>query len=112
MTRPATARWALSPLDHRAHLLLPDGGHPGVLAAYCGHLLPTVATVHDQPRPGALHTLRPDLPSGDQPAEIGPGPSRRFVEPGDPVWPLVSERASRGSRRWGGPTTESVRNHP
>ncbi|MDQ3762603.1 MAG: hypothetical protein M3460_13335 [Actinomycetota bacterium] len=49
MTRPAAPRWALSPLDHKAHLLLPEGGHSGVLAAHCGHLLPTVATVHDQP---------------------------------------------------------------
>ena len=49
MTRPPAPRWALSPLDHKAHLLLPEGGYSGVLAAYCGHLLPTVATVHDQP---------------------------------------------------------------
>ncbi|MDQ4092309.1 MAG: hypothetical protein M3143_02500 [Actinomycetota bacterium] len=47
MTRPVAPRWALSPLDHKVHLLLPRGGHLGVLAAYCRHLLPTVATVHD-----------------------------------------------------------------
>ena len=52
MTRSAASRWALSPLDHKAHLLLPEGGHPGVLVAYCGHLLPTVATVHGQPPTG------------------------------------------------------------
>ena len=35
------ARWALSPLDLQAHLLLPEGSHPkGVLKARCGHLLP------------------------------------------------------------------------
>jgi hypothetical protein len=35
------ARWALSPLDLQAHLLLPEGCHPkGVLKARCGHLLP------------------------------------------------------------------------
>lgn len=46
----APARWALSPLVYRAHLLLPEDGPPpsGVLKARCGHLLPTMAAVHDQ----------------------------------------------------------------
>jgi hypothetical protein len=48
VSRPA--RWAFSPLDYAAHLLLPDGDHPyGVLKARCGHLLPTVASVYDRP---------------------------------------------------------------
>lgn len=46
MTAPA--RWALSPLDCHAHLLLPQGDHPrGVLKARCSHLLPPMAAVHD-----------------------------------------------------------------
>jgi hypothetical protein len=39
VSRPA--RWALSPLDLQAHLLVSEGCHPkGVLKARCGHLLP------------------------------------------------------------------------
>ncbi len=52
MSRPA--RWALSPLDCSAHLLLPVGEHPqGVLKTRCGHRLPTIAAVHDHP-PGLV----------------------------------------------------------
>ncbi|MCA1705856.1 MAG: hypothetical protein LC808_22375 [Actinobacteria bacterium] len=48
MSRPA--RWAFSPLDYAAHLLLCDGDHPpGVLKARCGELLPTVAAKFDHP---------------------------------------------------------------
>jgi hypothetical protein len=48
MSRPA--RWAFSPLDYTAHLLLCDGDHPpGVLKARCGHLLPVAAAVHEHP---------------------------------------------------------------
>jgi hypothetical protein len=47
------ARWARSPLDYQAHLLLPEGEHPsGVLKARCGALLTTSVTLHDQPLPG------------------------------------------------------------
>ena len=47
------ARWARSPLDYHAHLLLPQGEHPsGVLKARCGALLTTSDTQHDQPLPG------------------------------------------------------------
>jgi hypothetical protein len=47
------ARWARSPLDYHAHLLLPQGKHPsGVLKARCGALLTTSVTQHDQPLPG------------------------------------------------------------
>ena len=43
VSRPAQW-WALSPLDLRGHLLLPEGCHPqGVLKARCGHLLPMMA---------------------------------------------------------------------
>jgi hypothetical protein len=46
-------RWARSPLDYHAHLLLPEGEHPsGVLKARCGKLLTTGVTQHDQPLPG------------------------------------------------------------
>ena len=48
MSRPA--RWAFSPLDYAAHLLLCDGDHPvGVLKARCGHLLPLRPAVHEHP---------------------------------------------------------------
>jgi hypothetical protein len=51
VSRPA--RWARSPLDYQAHLLLPEGEHPsGVLKARCGALLTTGVTQHDQPLPG------------------------------------------------------------
>ncbi|MGH3771415.1 MAG: hypothetical protein ACRDRW_08485 [Pseudonocardiaceae bacterium] len=47
------ARWARSPLDYHAHLLLPEGEHPsGVLQARCGDLMITGLTQHDQPPPG------------------------------------------------------------
>jgi hypothetical protein len=47
------ARWARSPLDYHAHLLLPQGEHPpGALKARCGELLTTSVTQHDQPLPG------------------------------------------------------------
>ena len=47
------ARWARSPLDYHAHLLLPQSEHPpGVLKARCGELLTTSVTQHDQPLPG------------------------------------------------------------
>jgi hypothetical protein len=50
VSRPA--RWALSPLDCAAHLLLSDGDHsPGVPKAGCGHLL-AVATCTTTPCPG------------------------------------------------------------
>lgn len=48
-------RWALSPLDGQAHLLVPAGDLPwGVLQARCGALLPTgVARQHERPPAGA-----------------------------------------------------------
>ena len=47
------ARWARSPLDYHAHLLLPQGEHPpGVFKARCGALLTMSVTQHDQPLPG------------------------------------------------------------
>jgi hypothetical protein len=47
------ARWARSPLDYHAHLLLPQSEHPsGVLKARCGELLTTGFAQHDQPLPG------------------------------------------------------------
>jgi hypothetical protein len=46
-------RWARSPLDYHAHLLLPEGDHSsGVLKARCGAVLTTGVTQHDQPLPG------------------------------------------------------------
>ena len=51
VSRPA--RWARSPLDYHAHLLLPEGDHPsGVLKARSGALMITGLTQHDQPVPG------------------------------------------------------------
>lgn len=48
-----SARWARSPLDNHAHLLLPEGDHPsGALKAWCGAVLTTVVTVHDRQSPG------------------------------------------------------------
>ena len=42
-------RWALSPLDYRAHVLA-DGDQPhGVVAARCGAVLPMIFPVQDQP---------------------------------------------------------------
>jgi hypothetical protein len=47
------ARWARSPLDYHAHLLLPQGEHPpGVLKARCGALMLSSTPRHDQPPPG------------------------------------------------------------
>lgn len=43
-------RWALSPVDCQAHVLV-DGDQPlGVVKAQCGALLPTAVAVHDHPR--------------------------------------------------------------
>ncbi|HWR48348.1 MAG TPA: hypothetical protein VN327_12180 [Pseudonocardiaceae bacterium] len=56
MTRPG--RWARSPLDYHAHLLLPEGEHPqGVLKAQCGAVLTASATQYDQ-TPGGLTCQR------------------------------------------------------
>ncbi|HWR46699.1 MAG TPA: hypothetical protein VN327_03615 [Pseudonocardiaceae bacterium] len=46
-------RWARSPLDYHAHLLLPEGEHPsGVVKARCGDVMTTSATQPNQPPPG------------------------------------------------------------
>lgn len=54
--RPALGRpgrWARSPIDDHAHLLLPEGEHPkGVLKAQCGALMITGLTQHERPLPG------------------------------------------------------------
>jgi len=51
VSRPG--RWARSPLDYHAHLLLLEGDHPpGVLKTRCGDLMMTNATRHDQRPPG------------------------------------------------------------
>lgn len=52
------ARWALSPVDCRVHLLVPVGDHPwGVLTARCGAvLLPQVARQPERSRRGAYRT--------------------------------------------------------
>lgn len=45
-------RWALSPLDFRAHVLT-DGDQPlGVLMALCGAVLPMVVPEHEDPPGG------------------------------------------------------------
>ena len=47
------ARWALSPLNCKVHLLAPSDENPiNVLKARCGALLAIVAIQHDQPPPG------------------------------------------------------------
>jgi len=49
----ASLRWALSPLDFRAHAVTELDDHPiGVLIARCGHRLPMVVELDAQP-PGA-----------------------------------------------------------
>ncbi|MGH3709872.1 MAG: hypothetical protein ACRDRQ_17585 [Pseudonocardiaceae bacterium] len=51
--QPRPVRWARSPLDYHAHWLLPDGEHPeGVLRAWCGAVMTTSATPHEQPLSG------------------------------------------------------------
>ncbi len=54
--RPARGRpgrWARSPVDYQAHLLLPEGDHPpGVLKARCGAVMITGLTRHERPLPG------------------------------------------------------------
>ena len=46
-------RWALSPLDFRAHAVTALDDHPiGVLIARCGHRLPMVVELDSEP-PGA-----------------------------------------------------------
>ena len=54
LPRPAGApRWALSPLDVRAHAVDEDDDHPfGVFIAACGHRL-LMGGLHDEP-PGGL----------------------------------------------------------
>ncbi len=54
MTRPDPARWALSSLDTRVHMVTPTlKRSQGDLTARCGHLLPTATHDYDQPPPGA-----------------------------------------------------------
>ncbi|MGH3840728.1 MAG: hypothetical protein ACRDS0_04655 [Pseudonocardiaceae bacterium] len=54
MTRQDPARWALSPLDTRVHMVtLTVKRSKRVLTARCGHLLPTATHDYDQPPPGA-----------------------------------------------------------
>jgi hypothetical protein len=46
----AAVRWALSPLDFRAHAVTEHDDHPiGVLIARCGHLLPMVCSSTQNP---------------------------------------------------------------
>lgn len=77
MSRPG--RWARSPVDYLAHLLLPEGEHPhGVLQARCGAVMITGLT-QDQP-PAGLRCQRCHLVFQAQlaesicsPSSIGPG---------------------------------------
>lgn len=44
-------RWALSPLDYRAHAVTDaTGGPPGGMVARCGHHLPVAAGLDEVPR--------------------------------------------------------------
>ncbi|MDQ3761225.1 MAG: hypothetical protein M3460_05855 [Actinomycetota bacterium] len=52
MTDRQCVRWALSPVDRRAHLLLSYERRDKLLKARCGHLMPADAPVHDQPLGG------------------------------------------------------------
>lgn len=43
-------RWAVSPIDLDAHLLLANGDHPpGALGARCGVVLPVLAAQYGEP---------------------------------------------------------------
>ncbi|MBV9162362.1 MAG: hypothetical protein JO281_12595 [Pseudonocardiales bacterium] len=52
-----SARWALSPLDCQAHLLVRDPP-PGVLKPRCGEVLPTVAVPPQRPTPSGRWCVR------------------------------------------------------
>lgn len=68
-------RWALSPLDFRAHAVTEIDDHPiGVLIARCGHRLPMVVEFDPEP-PGApcstcAVAVDPELPEPDGPPFI------------------------------------------
>jgi hypothetical protein len=70
-------RWALSPLDYRAHVLADGERSQGVVTARCGALLPMVFPVQDQPSsrpcPPCEVILRVDL--------AAPGRSARTPTP-------------------------------
>lgn len=45
-----SARWALSPRDHRSHALAEDAPAPeGLVIARCGHKMPASVDVAEQP---------------------------------------------------------------
>ena len=117
MSRPA--RWALSPLDLQAHLLLPEGCHPkGVLKARCGHLLPMRAIQFAQTfarkcsechlisLSDAILALRrenpaPISPRPGRPPVVPSPPSRARRPTGPPCWPHlrteVTHRSGEGT---------------
>ncbi|MGH3869335.1 MAG: hypothetical protein ACRDQ4_25160 [Pseudonocardiaceae bacterium] len=98
------ARWALSPLDCPAHLLVRDHP-PGVLTPRCGEVPPTVALLRSGRSSGSPgvsavsghHPRAGDPISGWPPVELSPTPrSRRpagpFLRPTNPpvsFWPPV-----------------------
>lgn len=68
-------RWARSPVDHHAHLLLPKGEHPeGMLKAQCGTVMITGLTQYGQP-PVGLHCPRCHLIFQEQLSENIGSPS-------------------------------------
>lgn len=77
-----SARWALSPLDCQAHLLVPAGDHPyGVLKARCGHLLPPKGpSQHERPPCSPRRTCPTCREIAQRPTSI---PVDRWVSPQD-----------------------------
>ncbi|MGH3710386.1 MAG: hypothetical protein ACRDRQ_20280 [Pseudonocardiaceae bacterium] len=80
-----SARWALSPLDCQAHLLVSAGDHPwGVLKARCGEVLPPGGPPQHERSPWGAHRTCPRC------AEIAQSPptsilAGRWVSPQDPA---------------------------
>ena len=67
-----SSRWALSPLDFRAHAVAEFDNHPiGVLIARCGHRLPMVVELEPEPPAAPCQAcamaVAPQLPDSANP---------------------------------------------